>query len=49
MQAVLGKRYEVRYIPPPKGKDYNDYLKIIKEAKTQKVRKEKGGDSDQKR
>ena len=49
MQAVLGKRYEVRYIPPPKGKDYNDYLKIIKEARTQNPRKEKGGDSDQKR
>ena len=41
MQAVLGKRYEVKYIPPPQGKDYNDYLKIIKEARTQNARKER--------
>lgn len=26
LQIILGERYEVKYIPPPVGKDYNDYL-----------------------
>lgn len=26
LQNILGGMYEVRYIPPPVGKDYNDYL-----------------------
>lgn len=25
--AVLGKNYAVRYVPPPEGKDFNDYLR----------------------
>ena len=33
MQVVLGERYDVRYLPPPKGKDYNDYLLLQKERK----------------
>ena len=28
LQIILGDRYEVRYLPPPVGKDYNDYLMI---------------------
>ena len=32
LQNILGGMYEVRYIPPPVGKDYNDYLiKRVKE------------------
>ncbi len=27
LQVILGASYDVRYIPPPVGKDYNDYLK----------------------
>ena len=26
LQVILGGKYEVRYVPPPEGKDYNDYL-----------------------
>lgn len=33
MQVVLGERYDVRYLPPPKGKDYNDYLILQKQRK----------------
>ena len=31
LQVILGGRYEVKYIPPPVGKDYNDYLLISKQ------------------
>ena len=30
LEIILGKQYEVRYIPPPVGKDYNDYLMCIR-------------------
>ena len=30
LQKILGERYEIRYFPPPAGKDYNDYLKMKK-------------------
>ena len=47
--AVLGDRYDVRYLPPKHGKDYNDYLmhlihlENLKTERTQKneLRKEK--------
>ena len=28
LQVILGEKYEVRYLPPPDGKDYNDYLML---------------------
>ena len=31
LQIILGDRYEVRYLPPPVGKDYSDYLLIKRE------------------
>ena len=31
LQFILGGRYEVKYIPPLVGKDYNDYLLISKQ------------------
>ena len=49
LQVILGGRYEVRYIPPPKGKDYNDYLRIKKQIQIQYERNEKRENSDQKR
>ena len=47
--TVLGDRYDVRYLPPKYGKDYNDYLmhlihlENLKTERTQKneLRKEK--------
>ena len=47
--TVLGDRYDVRYLPPKHGKDYNDYLmhlihlENLKTERTQKneLRKEK--------
>jgi len=47
LQVILGGKYEVRYIPPPEGKDYNDYLKIKKQI--QHERNEERENSDQKR
>lgn len=29
--AVLGEQMSVKYVPPPVGKDFNDYLKMTKE------------------
>ena len=31
LQVILRGRYEVKYIPTPVGKDYNDYLLISKQ------------------
>lgn len=47
LQVILGERYEVRCIPPPVGKDYNDYLQIKKKTKTE--RKPDYENSDQER
>ena len=33
LRAVLGERYEVSYLPPPRGKDYNDYLQLRKKER----------------
>ena len=49
MQIILGGRYEVRYLPPPVGKDYNDYLMTKKQIQIKKKRKETYEISDQKR
>lgn len=42
LQIRLGSRYEVRYLPPPVGKDYNDYLL----KKTEGPSKGMGGERD---
>ena len=49
LQIILGGRYEVRYLPPPVGKDYNDYLMTKKQIQIEKKRKETYEISDQKR
>ena len=49
LQVILGGKYEVRYIPPPEGKDYNDYLRIKKQINFKNERNEKRENSDQKR
>lgn len=52
LQVILGDRYEVKYLPPPEGKDYNDYLRIKKQINfknDQNERNEKRENSDQKR
>jgi hypothetical protein len=49
LQVILGGKYEVRYIPPPEGKDYNDYLMITKQIKFKNERNENRENSDQKR
>lgn len=52
LQVILGDRYEVKYLPPPEGKDYNDYLRIKKQIdfkNDQSERNEKRENSDQKR
>lgn len=39
MIAALGDRYTVSYVPPPRGKDFNDYLKIKEQiVKTERER-----------
>lgn len=48
LQVVLGEQYQVQYIPPPEGKDYNDYLRI-KKINFKNERKENRENSDQKR
>ena len=49
LQVILGDEYEVKYIPPPEGKDYNDYLRIKKQINFKNERNEKRENSDQKR
>lgn len=52
LQVILDDRYEVKYLPPPEGKDYNDYLRIKKQIdfkNDQSERNEKRENSDQKR
>jgi hypothetical protein len=49
LQVILGGKYEVRYIPPPEGKDYNDYLMITKQINFKNERNENRENSDQKR
>ena len=49
LQIILGGRYEVRYLPSPVGKDYNDYLMTKKQMQIEKKRKETYEISDQKR
>ena len=49
LQVILGASYDVRYIPPPVGKDYNDYLRIKKQINFKNERNEKLENSDQKR
>lgn len=46
LQVILGGRYEVRYLPPPMGKDYNDYLVITKQLKISKERDERCDKTD---
>ncbi len=41
LQKMLGEIYEVRYIPPQKGKDYNEYLQKKKENVYENNRKNK--------
>ena len=49
LQVILGGKYEVRYIPPPEGKDYNDYLMITKQINFKNERNENRENSDQNR
>lgn len=49
LQVIFGGKYEVKYIPPPDGKDYNDYLMITKQIKFKNERNENRENSDQKR
>ena len=49
LQVIFGGKYEVKYIPPPEGKDYNDYLRIKKQINFKNERNEKLENSDQKR
>ena len=49
LQVIFGGKYEVKYIPPPEGKDYNDYLRIKKQINFKNERNEKRENSDQKR
>lgn len=49
LQVIFGGKYEVKYIPPPEGKDYNDYLRIKKQINFKSERNEKRENSDQKR
>lgn len=49
LQIILGRQYEVRYLPPPVGKDYNDYLMTKKQIQIERKRKETYEISDQKR
>ena len=49
LQIILGGRHEVRYLPPPVGKDYNDYLMTKKQIQIERKRKETYEISDQKR
>ena len=49
LQVILGEKYEVKYIPPPEGKDYNDYLRIKNKIQIQNERNEERKNSDQKR
>ncbi len=41
LQKVLGGQYEVRYAPPPDGKDYNDFLQNRKDNLYESDRKNK--------
>ncbi|MGM9684478.1 MAG: toprim domain-containing protein [Eubacteriales bacterium] len=49
LQVILGGKYEVRFIPPPAGKDYNDYLMTKKQIQVKCERKETRENSDQNR
>ena len=49
LQVILGDEYEVKYIPPPEGKDYNDYLRIKKQINFKNERNETRENSDQKK
>ena len=49
LQVILEDEYEVKYIPPPEGKDYNDYLRIKKQINFKNERNEKRENSDQKK
>ena len=49
LHVIFGGKYEVKYIPPPDGKDYNDYLRIKKQINFKNERNEKRENSDQKR
>jgi hypothetical protein len=49
LQVILGDEYEVKYIPPPEGKDYNDYLRIKKLIHFKNERNETRENSDQKK
>ena len=49
LQVILGGKYEVRYIPPLEGKDYNDYLMITKQINFKNERNENRENSDQNR
>ena len=39
LQVILGEKYEVRYLPPPDGKDYNDYLMLKRQIKKERNKK----------
>ena len=49
LQVIFGGKYEVKYIPPPDGKDYNDYLMITKQINFKNERNENRENSDQNR
>lgn len=39
LQYVLGETHDVRFLPPPRGKDFNDYLQLT--APNTKIKQEK--------
>lgn len=49
LQIILGEKYEVRYLPPPDGKDYNDYLTMKKKNQINNERNKTLEHSDQNR
>lgn len=49
LQIILGGKYEVKYIPPPVGKDYNDYLMSKNQNQIKNERKNSIENSDQER
>ncbi len=49
LKVVLGGKYDIRYIPPPKGKDYNEYLMVKKQFQIEKEGNKKLERSDQNR
>ena len=49
LQIILGEKYEVRYLPTPDGKDYNDNLTMKKKNQINNERNKTLEHSDQNR